>query len=1323
MGILNKLRGGSGGKLAPRLKQAERLLDGGKLDEAVELLDKLAAERTESTPAGEVRELSRLRRAAFNNLLQEGLTERALAHAEMLAAGDRESLIYVAEKLVDGQLLDPRALKLISTAAQGGDRERRLLLAEAKLILTRRGDQMAGAELEFVTEAAKAFPLWKDGLSVLADMYLKDGRRDNEALTVYRNAYPNRKADRRLREVLLESLIANEQHDEFAASVYRDAVETSSSPQALRLLAEYYIEKGEFVPQTIYYIQRALETSKLSPEALKKVAEIALVAQGVSFDRLALCTAVYRQGFSDRNLLAFMAEQLAQANRFDAEAIEIMTRAFELRMVSKRAILILTEHCLANDREDDFALRVYESYLSTWPDRPQRRIYYILAHHYASLTRVDEQAQKIYEEALVENQTDTEIITILARAYHASARRDDAAEQVYRHAFPLAGGAVKVELATILAEMKLASGDFNEDTLQYLTVMGRPESGPLKDRYDEALTNCFLATGRRGEQAQQAYFALFERTEYSPDLSMRLVALLAEIIRERPAPPVPDSLEMRVYRRLFEMQKFSTDPEISFVLLDEALSALKPQVNLLNLAVRCFEADMARFVEALKKHHREKLLAEVGGFFIEHYNFQQAALAFEASYEIAPSEEINYQLTKLHLLEERPTHALEHLALVTSPQYVTKRIYWEAAAYQQMGQPEHAAELLAKIVADGEVPEFLLKLRQGLNLELSNSLEASLKIYDELAGAREYPQFERWVQLERGIVLMKLKRWEQARNHLEEVLRHNPNGRAEQLFLSLALFFLAREFMHSDSIDLALPLFTRAVEVNRNHRLLRQVIVEVLSLFGERAFFDGKLDRAARILEVAHRILPKRAETKTYLAYTYHRLQDYAKAIIYYRDISWSDENPRLELSQAYAYIAHRQPEKAWKVYLDLTRRGNLPLDNFPRLVACFLADAEATGGKSWKKVEFPEGVDGLLLGALLIHDGQYERAAEALEQLVKDEPANLQMRWYVGRAYAQMGKRDMAVHNWRNLLALCLTAEASPETKIRQLSEIGLAFLGAGYAHEAMQTWEELRKLDDKNPDLPVLYAATLDLNAYQLARKDQHKLAREEWKKALSYTPDNTTILQNFGICCLLLDDYEEATRQFQRLSQLWAGMMRKDPRTYGIYSKYIGALERAMNTLALTKGRPEFDLTKVRAEDAIDYYQKANQFYWILSLDKRATQLQIEHEYFRLIKIFNPERHADDFMLVEESYTNLFKDPERRAIIDLFVFNPLDISTVRQKLSHLPKTGEVSFEQLRLPVSLPPPDFQQLKPIKATDDELSGPLIELLEINFKMPDWMML
>jgi len=53
--------------------------------------------------------------------------------------------------------------------------------------------------------------------------------------------------------------------------------------------------------------------------------------------------------------------------------------------------------------------------------------------------------------------------------------------------------------------------------------------------------------------------------------------------------------------------------------------------------------------------------------------------------------------------------------------------------------------------------------------------------------------------------------------------------------------------------------------------------------------------------------------------------------------------------------------------------------------------------------------------------------------------------------------------------------------------------------------------------------------------------------------------------------------------------------------------------MNTLSLIKGRSEHDITKAKAEMAIDDFQKANQFYWILGLDKRANQTQIENEYF--------------------------------------------------------------------------------------------------------------
>jgi hypothetical protein len=216
---------------------------------------------------------------------------------------------------------------------------------------------------------------------------------------------------------------------------------------------------------------------------------------------------------------------------------------------------------------------------------------------------------------------------------------------------------------------------------------------------------------------------------------------------------------------------------------------------------------------------------------------------------------------------------------------------------------------------------------------------------------------------------------------------------------------------------------------------------------------------------------------------------------------------------------------------------------------------------------------------------------------------------------------------------------------------------------------------------------------------------------------------IVQNFAIASLAVDDYDESTRAFQRLGRHYQDLVNQNPRANGHLSRSISFLERAMNSFVLSRNRGEVDVTRARAEDAIDFYQRCNQFYWILSLDKRASVPQIEKEYFRLIKIFNPERHADDFMLVEEAYTNLIKESERRAMIDLFVYNPLDVATLRGRLKRLPKDGAISFEQLDLPPTVPGPDYQQLTPTKVDEAQVVQPLRDLLALNFKIPDWTIL
>lgn len=1322
MGILSKIFSGGKSKTASSLKQAAKMLGAGKLDETKAILDDITASISEETLPEDLASLVEHQNGLALALLNGERLEEALELADKLAQDNGSHSIEMAKLLVKQERDDTRSLGYVLATVEDHPQDKKLLLVLAKVVFVKYGDNLEGDYLDFLQETAKAYPLWKDGSGVLADIYLKDNRRDAEALVIYRNAYPNRKADMRLREVLIHSLIENHELDEFAASVYKDAIETSDNVEALELLAQHYIATKQFDSSTVPYIQRALEKCKLPQDSLKALALLARDAEEGLVDRMELCTQVYQQGYADRDLLAYLGEALAAANKFDDLSIEIMIKAFELKVVSKRAMLILTEHCLANDREDDFALSVYESYLSTWPDRPQRRIYTILGHHYAGLTRVDDQAQKIYEDALVDTPTDPVILTMLARAYHAADRRDDAADEVYRHAFPSVDEETRKSLAAIMAQSRVEANDYSEETLKYLTVMGPPTSGPLAAKYDESLTNCFLATGRRGEQAQEAYFSLFEKTADSPDVNRKLVELLAEIIKEQGVAPAPGSIELRVYSKLFELHKFATDPDVSFILLEDLLTDRSSSPNLLNVCVRCFEADADKFVKLLNKHTALQMLQEVGNFYTTHYNFPLAAQAYQASFDITPTDHVRYHLAKIQILDGHGSSAVKLLKKLDAPEYSHKRKYWEAVAYQLQGNAEKSREMFGALDS-GEIPQFIIDLRQTINDELSGDLPGALENYRSLSNNKEFEQFDRWIQLEIGICLIKLNQLKKAMVHLEDIHHKNPNSRAEQLFYSLALFLQAHHYIEEGDLGKALPMFTKAIEVNRNHRQLRQAAVDILGIYGQQAFFAHKLDLSAKLFETSMRILPKQVSTKTFLAYTYHLLEDYPRAIIHYRDIGWSDDNPGLQRSQAYAYLANQQPGKAWRVFQDLARRGNLMAENFPRLVGSFLNDPESSGGMFWENIKFPKKINPLLLIALLIHDGQYDKAIEHLGKEIKAKPQDPALRWYMGKAHSHLDKKELSVYNWKELLDTCGSASTSPATKNRQFTEIGLAFLEAGYADEAMQTWEQLRKLDEKNPDLPLLYAETLSLNAYQLAKKGQDKLACAEWGKAVKFDPENPELVQNHAIACLQLMDLKEATKQFGKLNQLWQAISRKNGAKSHRLAGSTRHIEHAMNTFALTKGRSEQDVTKARAEETIEVYRKANQFYWILRLEKGASIMDIEREYFRLIKIFNPERHADDFMLVEESYTNLFKSQNRRQLIDLFVYNPIDAEKLRSRLSRLQGARGISFESLELPTNIPPADYQQLHLTGLNESQAAQPMMDLLSINFKIPDWTIL
>lgn len=60
-----------------------------------------------------------------------------------------------------------------------------------------------------------------------------------------------------------------------------------------------------------------------------------------------------------------------------------------------------------------------------------------------------------------------------------------------------------------------------------------------------------------------------------------------------------------------------------------------------------------------------------------------------------------------------------------------------------------------------------------------------------------------------------------------------------------------------------------------------------------------------------------------------------------------------------------------------------------------------------------------------------------------------------------------------------------------------------------------------------------------------------------------------------------------------------------------------------------------------------------YTVLNLRKGASEEEIKQAYFQLVKKWDPERHTEQFMVIQQAYEKL-RDPRKRAKEDLFTYN---------------------------------------------------------------------
>ena len=77
------------------------------------------------------------------------------------------------------------------------------------------------------------------------------------------------------------------------------------------------------------------------------------------------------------------------------------------------------------------------------------------------------------------------------------------------------------------------------------------------------------------------------------------------------------------------------------------------------------------------------------------------------------------------------------------------------------------------------------------------------------------------------------------------------------------------------------------------------------------------------------------------------------------------------------------------------------------------------------------------------------------------------------------------------------------------------------------------------------------------------------------------------------------------------------------------------------------------EVKAEMLLDEIKASNRHYWTLGVKKGVTSEEAQAQYFRLLKIYNPEKYPQDFMILEKAY-DFFNKPGLLRKSEQVVFN---------------------------------------------------------------------
>lgn len=1157
--------------------------------------------------------------------------------------------------------------------------------------------------IELLELAVKKLPNNNFIAFTLCDKYTKLKKFDDKSLPLFSRMHQRALDNKEITYGLAMCYRNLGKYDRTALAVYRKAFnEFSTNKDFLYGLARTYASQKTVITEALPVIERAL---KFFPdEELFHQTRIVIMAglPSLTSDQVRILMDHFKKT-KDKELAGKLIGHLLATHADDEDACRVYELMWPSHSKRTTILSILSEKYRLAGRKDEEAMKIFQAFFDEMPREHENSLN--LARRYAENGAKGETPVIVFQQALRDNvSSDVDnVVLALAKAYMTENKITEEAGRIYRMAHAVEPE--KLEILSALKEVVMKGGRIDGSRANALIKYIKHPEPSEKEKKEVAvkLGVALAEDGRSDEDALNIYRTNIESRKAS-NLEEDIFA--SQLIKKQEAKTDDIKLIEKVYVRkdtnemaLSLARLYLKSGQLSKKRLPVVLRAMKlvPSDKELGNWVLPYlfnkhgndENSFGQLAEIVGSGHlsgakginpgavaqtitriardriRDGNFKEAIGILIEAFKYEKNPILqylLGVSYQGSGDTQTGLGIFKNLMKSEK-----------TNPAY-SYRIAVLKLMSGDVGEADKELKSLAKQYNDHP----LLCLRFGMIDESRGHPFKAMEQYEMVkSGDKSVIAF---ADYRKGIIRASLEKWEEAHKLLGRAAGGGITNQTMTEALLISTVKLADMEIDANALYAAESHLVTIVG-NRippwlqiaNERFLRLGILRLL---------EGDNEGAQRVLELGEKTGIRDARVSGLISMidfeagkpkaSVDRLERYLtlrdKIGEEFAHKLWAVISMRLgkhdEAREAADWLlAHESKDAARLRFLSVWRN---PIEvDWPASLGEYSYDYLE------KEFGFPVG----LIGRMAYKFADYEAGAKYLENYFKDEskPDRVEAEFLLGLMYIKLKKPNLGLHYWSEILSEGYK-ELEGKHRVHGLMLLGFHFLEHGEPEKSREAFKLAGDAGASKEEIERAVSFSHIQAGYLAAKVDNMLGAIMEWETILENDPDNWQALQNLGLAYFWTENDEKSLEYFNRLFVVC------DTKPELIFEddfSFVIEETRKMVNQLVDLIRTKMTRNDVKREMLMDEIKSANRHYWTLGVKKGTTSENAQANYFRLVKIYNPEKYPQDFMTLEKGYQffnkpGLIKKNEQR-VFNAFHFRQLGMEET-EGLTEIPPSSVV-------------------------------------------------